>query len=68
MKRFLTWPNFAMLAASLVIGLLFISGQSFWMDEGNAWIKAAEPGIGDMLSSSRKLGGSEVQMPLFMVS
>lgn len=68
MKRFLTWPNFAMLAASLAIGLLFIGGQSFWMDEGNAWIKAAEPSIGEMLSSSRKLGGSEVQMPLFMVA
>lgn len=68
MKRFFTKSDFAILAVALLIGLLFISGQSFWMDEGNAWIKAAEPGIGSMLSISRKLGGSEVQMPLFMAA
>jgi hypothetical protein len=68
MKRFFTWPNFAILAVTLAVGLLFISGQSFWMDEGNAWIKAAEPSIGEMLSLARQLGGSEVQMPLFMAA
>ncbi len=68
MKRFFTWPGFALLAVTLAIGLLSITGQSFWMDEGNAWIKAAEPSIGEMLSLSRKLGGSEVQMPLFMAA
>lgn len=68
MKRFFTWPSFAILAVTVAVGLLFISGQSFWMDEGNAWIKAAEPSIGKMLSLARQLGGSEVQMPLFMAA
>jgi len=58
----------ALLLVTLSTGLAFITGQSFWMDEGNAIIKAIMPSLKEMLSFSKHMRGSEIQMPLFMVA
>jgi hypothetical protein len=57
-----------LLAVTLAIGLAFINGQSFWMDEGNAIIKAIMPSMKEMLEFSKHMRGSEIQMPLFMTA
>ena len=53
---------------TLLVGAGAITSQSFWMDEGNAIIKAMMPGLGEMWSFSKHMGGSEIQMPLFMLA
>jgi len=57
-----------LLAVTLAIGLAFINDQSFWMDEGNAIIKAIMPSMKEMLEFSKHMRGSEIQMPLFMTA
>jgi hypothetical protein len=52
---------------SVLVGLMFINGQSFWMDEGNAISKAIMPNPVEMLNFAKHLRGSEIQMPLFML-
>jgi len=57
-----------LIAVTLIIGACAITTQSFWMDEGNAIFKAMMPSLRDMWNFSTHLGGSEIQMPFFMLS
>jgi len=66
-------PRPALVAAILIlitlaVGAVAITTQSFWMDEGNAIIKAVASSVPGMWKSSTYYGGSEIQMPLFMLS
>lgn len=53
-------------AAALVMGLLFITRQSFWMDEGSTVFKALIPDLREWWRMTLRIGGSDVQMPLYM--
>ncbi|MEP2777042.1 MAG: hypothetical protein ABJQ29_12675 [Luteolibacter sp.] len=57
-----------LLVVSLTVGAAAITHQSFWMDEGNAIFKAMMPSLPDMWNFSKHMRGSEIQMPLFMLS
>ncbi len=54
--------------AALVVGLLAITAQSFWIDEGNSIFKAVMPTIPQMWGFAKTVRGSEIQMPLYMIS
>lgn len=60
---FIVW-----LLISLFVGAGAITSQSFWMDEGNAIVKAMMPDLRAMWIFSTHMGGSEIQMPLFMLA
>jgi hypothetical protein len=45
-----------------------ISGQSFWIDEANAAWKAVQPSLGDWWQTLQSEGGSDAQMPLYMLA
>jgi len=51
---------------ALAVGLLAITRQSFWMDEGSTVIRAMMPDIASWWNLSLHLGGSDVQMPVYM--
>jgi hypothetical protein len=71
MNRFQTRElssSLLLLVATLVTGLCFVNTQSFWMDEGNAIIKAIMPTPKAMLDFAKHLRGSEIQMPFFMIT
>ncbi|MEI6604120.1 MAG: hypothetical protein WCP35_02340 [Verrucomicrobiota bacterium] len=53
---------------TLAVGAAAITTQSLWMDEGNAIIKALMPTVMGMWSFAKHLRGSEIQMPLFMLT
>ncbi len=53
-------------AVSLCVGLAAVQGQSFWMDEGNTAFKALMPTMRDWWDMTRRLGGSDIQMPAYM--
>jgi hypothetical protein len=57
-----------LLAVSIGVGAGAITHQSFWMDEGNAIFKAMMPSLAEMWAFSKHMNGSEIQMPLFMIS
>lgn len=63
-RRVLSHLTVALFAA--VVGAVFISSQSFWMDEGGPAFKSLMPTIGDWWNISMRLGGSDTQMPLYM--
>lgn len=47
-------------------GFLFISGDSLWIDEGNAAYKALQPDFSTWWHALVTEGGSDAQMPLYM--
>ncbi|MGE9269160.1 MAG: hypothetical protein ACQKBU_00010 [Verrucomicrobiales bacterium] len=49
---------------SLVVGCAAISRQSLWMDEGATAFRALMPNLEMWWSMLRRLGGSDIQMPL----
>ena len=53
--------------AGLAVGALAISHQSFWMDEGNTAFKAILPTFAEWKFFTFRLGGSDVQMPAYML-
>ena len=57
---------FVLLFLSLLAGLVAISGDSFWIDEGNAAYKACQPTFGEWIGAMKKERGSDAQMPLYM--
>ena len=48
--------------ATLVMGALAISNQSFWIDEGAAAMKAIQPTVGDWWHALRLEGNSNLQL------
>ena len=52
--------------ALAALGLLFVSGQSFWLDEVRTGAKAVQPTFAAFRTELLKTGGSDVQMPLYM--
>jgi hypothetical protein len=57
-------------AAALVfvalIGMIAVSNQSLWIDEGNSAMKALQPSFVLFWEKIKELGGSDLQMPLYM--
>lgn len=53
-------------ACAVLMGLCFITRQSFWMDEGSTVFKALIPDLGEWWRMTLRLGGSDVQMPIYM--
>ncbi len=51
---------------TLAMGLLFVSADSLWIDEGNAASKALQPSIRSWYESLVSQGGSDAQMPGYM--
>lgn len=63
-------PRTSMLApclAGFIAALVFISGDSLWIDEGNAAYKAMQGGLGDWYRALVTQGGSDAQMPGYML-
>lgn len=54
------------LLAALVVGLCAITRQSLWMDEGSTAFKALLPDLRSWWQMTLHLGGSDVQMPVYM--
>ena len=59
-----------MQAATLVfvalIAVVVVSNQSLWIDEGNSAMKAIQPSFVLFWEKMNELGGSDLQMPLYM--
>lgn len=58
---------FAVLAVTLVVGVLAISPQSLWIDEANSAEKAMAPSLGVFWELLVARKGSDLQMPMYMV-
>jgi hypothetical protein len=52
---------------AVTAGLAFITHQSLWMDEGSIVFKALVPKLKDWWKMTAHLGGSDVQMPVYLV-
>jgi hypothetical protein len=52
--------------AAIAVGLAAITTQSLWMDEGSGAFKALIPDFKDWWAMTLRLGGSDVQMPVYM--
>lgn len=52
--------------ATLGVGLAAITHQSLWMDEGSGAFKALMPTLKEWWTMTLTLGGSDVQMPVYM--
>lgn len=51
---------------TVAVGLVAIPRQSFWMDEGSSAFKALMPTLKDWWHMTLRVGGSDVQMPIYM--
>lgn len=51
---------------SILVGVAFISRQSFWMDEAGPAFKALMPTMKDWWFMTLRIGGSDTQMPFYM--
>lgn len=61
--------NFIHAAALVFIALIAVvavSNQSLWIDEGNSAMKAIQPSFMFFWEKMKELGGSDLQMPLYM--
>jgi len=61
--------NFTQVAALVfvaLIGVIAVSNQSLWIDEGNSAMKAIQPSFVLFWEKMKELGGSDLQMPLYM--
>lgn len=52
--------------ALFALGFAFVSGRSFWLDEVRSAAKAVQPTWAAFRAELFALGGSDVQMPLYM--
>jgi len=53
---------------ALAVGMAAITSQSLWMDEGSAAFKAIIPDFKTWWFLTFRLGGSDVQMPFYMIA
>lgn len=53
---------------AMAVGMAAISHQSLWMDEGSTAFKALMPSFKEWLGITYHFGGSDVQMPFYMIS
>lgn len=60
--------DLALVTACLLFGVVCVSGQSFWLDEVRSGAKAVQPTVGAFVSELLRMGGSDVQMPLYMAA
>ncbi len=58
----------ALAVLALAVGMVAITSQSFWMDEGSAAFKAIIPDFKTWWFMTFRLGGSDVQMPFYMIA
>ena len=63
---FLTLRYAAGFLALFALGFAFVSGRSFWLDEVRSAAKAVQPTWAAFRAELFALGGSDVQMPLYM--
>jgi uncharacterized membrane protein len=49
-----------------LIAVIAVSNQSLWIDEGNSAMKAIQPSFMFFWEKMKELGGSDLQMPLYM--
>jgi hypothetical protein len=56
------------MALALVAAVIAISHQSFWIDEASAALKASHASIAQWWQAMRSDGGSDVQMPFYMLA
>ena len=61
-------PTLPLAVLALLVGLFSISQQSLWMDEGAPAFKAIMPSLRDWWFLSERLGGSDAQMPVYMLT
>lgn len=61
------WRAF-LLALVLIAGSFAISRDSFWMDEAGGVFRALIPDLGGWWKMTLHMGGSDVQMPAYMIS
>lgn len=59
-------PHWLVSVLAIGFGFLFISGDSLWIDEGNAAYKAIQGSISEWAQALVAEGGSDAQMPLYM--
>lgn len=59
---------FLVVLISLMVGVLFVSGDSFWIDEGNTAFRAMRANLVDWYRQLVNDGGSDAQMPGYMLS
>ncbi len=55
-----------LICVSILVGLAAITTQSLWMDEGSGAFKALIPNFKDWWAMTLRIGGSDVQMPVYM--
>ena len=55
-----------LIAIACAVGLLAITSQSLWMDEGSAAFKALLPTYKEWWQMTMRIGGSDTQMPVYM--
>jgi hypothetical protein len=51
----------------LLLPLIAVNGDSLWIDEGNSAWKAIQPGFNAWWATLLREGGTDVQMPLYML-
>ena len=56
----------ATLVFATLIAVIAVSNQSLWIDEGNSAMKAIQPSFMLFWEKMKELGGSDLQMPLYM--
>ncbi len=56
----------SVIAGCLALLALWVSGQSFWIDECNAAVKAIQPDLRSFWATFSGMKGSDFQMPLYM--
>lgn len=52
---------------SLFSGIIAVSAESLWIDEAHSALKAMQPTLGQWWETLRMEGGSDLQMPLYML-
>lgn len=59
--------TFGLVALSLAVGLMAVSGESYWIDEITTMQKAIKPTLGGWWEELRAESTSNIQMPLYML-
>ncbi len=60
------WVSLPVFWGSLLLAVTYISGDSYWIDEGNAMAKAVQASLGGWWKALLTQGGSDSQMPVYM--
>jgi hypothetical protein len=62
---FWTW---FLVGLAFTVSFASISAQSLWIDEGNSAYRAIQPTLADFWATNIQFGGSDLQMPGYMLS